>query len=279
MHFNFWCVLMKQTFCFGLTQVDNRGRNFLHTAIQKSDIESVLFLISVHANVNSRTQDQHHLTPLHLAVMAGSEIIVRNLVSPVSVCCFSVLVCLSLCVCVCQLVGLSVSLSLSLHSSLPPSVLSLTHYVSLSVCLLPSSSPLSPPSHLIVASFSLSFLIFAPPPPFCFACLCSAICILAQPLPTPCPPPPPPPSLCTLTVSSCVHVCPSVSHYSPMAWSFSFLSLSSYAVMVWERERERVTLGVSNLTGHKTTSYLLPQFLSLSLSLVLPSLSLCPLAK
>ncbi|XP_076453246.1 rabankyrin-5-like [Babylonia areolata] len=60
-------------------QVDNRGRNFLHTAIQKSDIESVLFLISVHANVNSRTQDQHHLTPLHLAVMAGSEIIVRNL--------------------------------------------------------------------------------------------------------------------------------------------------------------------------------------------------------
>ncbi|KAK7469532.1 hypothetical protein BaRGS_00036438, partial [Batillaria attramentaria] len=60
-------------------QVDNRGRNFLHTAIQKSDIESVLFLISVHANVNSRTQDSHHLTPLHLAVMAGSEIIVRNL--------------------------------------------------------------------------------------------------------------------------------------------------------------------------------------------------------
>ncbi|XP_025091346.1 rabankyrin-5-like isoform X2 [Pomacea canaliculata] len=60
-------------------QVDQRGRNFLHTAIQKTDIESVLFLISVHANVNSRTQDAHHLSPLHLAVMAGSEIIVRNL--------------------------------------------------------------------------------------------------------------------------------------------------------------------------------------------------------
>lgn len=60
-------------------QVDNKGRNFLHTAIQKTDIESVLFLISVHANVNSRTQDSHKLTPLHLAVMAGSEIIVRNL--------------------------------------------------------------------------------------------------------------------------------------------------------------------------------------------------------
>jgi ankyrin repeat protein len=62
-------------------QVDNKGRNFLHTAIQKSDIESVLFLIGVHANVNSRTQDSHHLTPLHLAVMSGSEIVVRNLVS------------------------------------------------------------------------------------------------------------------------------------------------------------------------------------------------------
>ena len=238
---------MKQTFCFGLIQVDNRGRNFLHTAIQKSDIESVLFLISVHANVNSRTQDQHHLTPLHLAVMAGSEIIVRNLVSPVSVCCFSVCVCLSLSVC--QSVGLSVSLSLSLHSSLPPSVLSLTHYVSLSLCLLPSSSPLSPPSHLIVASFSLSFLICAPhphphphptPTPFllCLSVFSHMYPGPASPYPLP-PPPLPPPSLSTVTVSSCVRVCPSVSHYSPMAWSFSFLSLSSYAVMVWERERER----------------------------------------
>uniref|UniRef100_H9H7M3 Ankyrin repeat and FYVE domain containing 1 n=1 Tax=Monodelphis domestica TaxID=13616 RepID=H9H7M3_MONDO len=48
-------------------QVDNKGRNFLHVAVQNSDIESVLFLISV------------QLTPLHLAVQAGSEIIVRNL--------------------------------------------------------------------------------------------------------------------------------------------------------------------------------------------------------
>ncbi|XP_064648552.1 rabankyrin-5-like isoform X2 [Lineus longissimus] len=60
-------------------QVDNKGRNFLHIAIQKSDIESVLFLISIHANVNSRVQDAQQLTPLHLAVQAGSEIIVRNL--------------------------------------------------------------------------------------------------------------------------------------------------------------------------------------------------------
>ncbi|XP_074641653.1 rabankyrin-5-like [Tubulanus polymorphus] len=60
-------------------QVDNKGRNFLHIAIQKSDIESVLFLIGVQANINSRVQDSHQLTPLHLAVIAGSEIIVRNL--------------------------------------------------------------------------------------------------------------------------------------------------------------------------------------------------------
>ncbi|XP_017684326.1 PREDICTED: rabankyrin-5 [Lepidothrix coronata] len=62
-----------------LPQVDNKGRNFLHVAVQNSDIESVLFLISVQANVNSRVQDASKLTPLHLAVQAGSEIIVRNL--------------------------------------------------------------------------------------------------------------------------------------------------------------------------------------------------------
>jgi ankyrin repeat protein len=63
-----------------LFQVDNKGRNFLHVAVQSSDIESVLFLISVQANVNSRVQDSAKQTPLHLAVQAGSEIIVRNLV-------------------------------------------------------------------------------------------------------------------------------------------------------------------------------------------------------
>ena len=40
----------------------------------------MLFLISVHAYVNSRVQDSKNLTPLHLAVDVGSEIIVRNLV-------------------------------------------------------------------------------------------------------------------------------------------------------------------------------------------------------
>ena len=35
-------------------QYDTRGRNFLHTAILKDDLESVLFLLSIHVNVHSR---------------------------------------------------------------------------------------------------------------------------------------------------------------------------------------------------------------------------------
>ena len=62
-------------------QLDARGRNFLHLAIEKTDIESVLFLLSVRANVNSPVQDAAQLTPLHLAVKTGSEILVRNMVS------------------------------------------------------------------------------------------------------------------------------------------------------------------------------------------------------
>ncbi|XP_076367426.1 rabankyrin-5 isoform X2 [Tachypleus tridentatus] len=60
-------------------QLDNKGRNFLHVAIQKSDIESVLFLLSVNVNIHSRIQDSSQLTPLHLAVETGAEMIVRNL--------------------------------------------------------------------------------------------------------------------------------------------------------------------------------------------------------
>ena len=61
-------------------QFDTRGRNFLHTAILKGDLESVLFLIGIQANVHSRTQDQHSLTPLLLAVQKGHAMMVRNLI-------------------------------------------------------------------------------------------------------------------------------------------------------------------------------------------------------
>ncbi|XP_043244281.1 rabankyrin-5-like [Amphibalanus amphitrite] len=60
-------------------QYDSRGRNFLHVAIEKKDIESVMFLLSIHVNVHSRTRDSLSLTPLHLAAQADSEIILRNL--------------------------------------------------------------------------------------------------------------------------------------------------------------------------------------------------------
>ncbi|CAF1139911.1 unnamed protein product [Adineta ricciae] len=60
-------------------QIDNRGRNFLHIAVQNGDIESVLFLLTVHVNVNNRVQDASQLTPLHLCVQTGNEIILRNL--------------------------------------------------------------------------------------------------------------------------------------------------------------------------------------------------------
>ena len=61
--------------------MNNRGYNFLHSAIKRLDMENVLFLIDVKVSMNSRTRDQHRYTPLHLAVLAGSELIVRNLVS------------------------------------------------------------------------------------------------------------------------------------------------------------------------------------------------------
>ncbi|XP_064118603.1 rabankyrin-5-like isoform X2 [Macrobrachium nipponense] len=60
-------------------QYDHKGFNFLHIAIQKKDIESVLFLLSINVDMHTRTQDQLSLTPLHLATLTGSEMIVRNL--------------------------------------------------------------------------------------------------------------------------------------------------------------------------------------------------------
>jgi len=58
-------------------QYDSRGRNFMHTSVLRSDLESVLFLLSVKVNVHSRTQDANLLSPLLLAVQVGAELIVR----------------------------------------------------------------------------------------------------------------------------------------------------------------------------------------------------------
>ncbi|CAF3851561.1 unnamed protein product, partial [Rotaria sp. Silwood2] len=60
-------------------QLDNKGRNFLHIAVQNGDIESVLFLLTVNVNVNNRVDDANQLTPLHICVQTGNEIILRNL--------------------------------------------------------------------------------------------------------------------------------------------------------------------------------------------------------
>uniref|UniRef100_A0A8D8RKA9 Rabankyrin-5 n=2 Tax=Cacopsylla melanoneura TaxID=428564 RepID=A0A8D8RKA9_9HEMI len=60
-------------------QFDSRGKNFLHLAIQKGDIESVLFLLSVSVDVNSRVQDSTQNTPLHLAATQPNDLLVRNL--------------------------------------------------------------------------------------------------------------------------------------------------------------------------------------------------------
>ncbi|XP_046739305.1 rabankyrin-5 isoform X1 [Diprion similis] len=61
-------------------QVDNKGRNFLHKAIQQNDLESVLFLLSIQVDVNSRVQDMTQTPPLHLAAESGNEMLVRSLV-------------------------------------------------------------------------------------------------------------------------------------------------------------------------------------------------------
>lgn len=49
-------------------------------AIQKGDIESILFLLSIHVDVNSRVQDTNQTTPLHLAARTGNEMLVRSLI-------------------------------------------------------------------------------------------------------------------------------------------------------------------------------------------------------
>ncbi|XP_023334642.1 rabankyrin-5 [Eurytemora carolleeae] len=59
---------------------DARGKNFLHTAILRGDLEALLFLISISVNVHSKTTDANKLAPLLLAVQVGNEMMVRNLI-------------------------------------------------------------------------------------------------------------------------------------------------------------------------------------------------------
>lgn len=61
-------------------QMDQRGRNFLHVAVMKDDLESVLFLLAIQVDVNSRVHDVNQTPPLHLAAASRSEMIVRNLI-------------------------------------------------------------------------------------------------------------------------------------------------------------------------------------------------------
>ncbi|KAH8288958.1 hypothetical protein KR044_003172, partial [Drosophila immigrans] len=60
--------------------MDQRGRNFLHIAIIKDDLESVLFLLAILVDVNSRVHDAYQSTPLHLAATSKNEMIIRNLI-------------------------------------------------------------------------------------------------------------------------------------------------------------------------------------------------------
>lgn len=61
-------------------QMDQRGRNFLHIAIMKDDLESVLFLLSIQVDVNSRVHDVNQTPPLHLAAASKNDMLVRNLI-------------------------------------------------------------------------------------------------------------------------------------------------------------------------------------------------------
>jgi ankyrin repeat protein len=60
-------------------QMDSRGQNFLHLAVLNQDVESVIFLLSVAVDVNSKVQNPTMNTPLHYAVKGGAEIILRHL--------------------------------------------------------------------------------------------------------------------------------------------------------------------------------------------------------
>lgn len=61
-------------------QTDSRGRNFLHLAIMREDLESVLFLLSIQVDINSRVHDVSQITPLMLASQSENEMLIRNLI-------------------------------------------------------------------------------------------------------------------------------------------------------------------------------------------------------
>lgn len=49
-------------------------------AIQKNDVESVLFLLSVNVDVNSRVQNELQTTPLYLVATTGNELLLRSII-------------------------------------------------------------------------------------------------------------------------------------------------------------------------------------------------------
>ena len=61
-------------------QIDGKGRNYLHLALERSDYDSVLFLLDNQVNISARVQDYVKKAPIHLAAETGSEIILRTLV-------------------------------------------------------------------------------------------------------------------------------------------------------------------------------------------------------
>ena len=61
-------------------QRDGKGRNYLHTTLEKSDYDSLLFLLDNKINVNTCVEDSIRKAPVHLASETGSEIILRTLI-------------------------------------------------------------------------------------------------------------------------------------------------------------------------------------------------------
>ncbi|KAL3108581.1 hypothetical protein niasHT_015503 [Heterodera trifolii] len=61
-------------------QMNGSGENLLHCAVKGADLESVLFLLGIHIDVNIATQDQERNTALHICSRVGEELILRNLI-------------------------------------------------------------------------------------------------------------------------------------------------------------------------------------------------------